>query len=65
MSDGPGGLGSQLLNVCITILIAAMALYGAVYILREIWVPLCITLATVAIVGGGGVLVYRHFRGRW
>ncbi|ACY20720.1 hypothetical protein Gbro_1438 [Gordonia bronchialis DSM 43247] len=63
MSDDPGGLASRLLNICVTVLVAAMALYGAVYILREIWVPLCITLATVVIVGGGGALVYRRFRG--
>ncbi|MFV3114245.1 hypothetical protein [Gordonia amicalis] len=63
MSDGPGGLGGRLLDVCVTILVAAMALYGAVYLLREIWVPLCITLATVVIVGGGGLLVYRRWRG--
>ena len=63
MSDGPGGLGSRLLDTCITILIAVMALSGAVYLLREIWVPLCITLATVLIVGGGALLLSRRFRG--
>lgn len=62
MSDGPGGLSGQLLSVCVTILVAAMALYGAVYILREIWVPLCITMAAISIVSGG-ILLYRRWRG--
>ncbi|MCF8785258.1 hypothetical protein [Rhodococcus ruber] len=63
MSDGSRGLGGRLLNVCIAILVSAMALYGAIYILRMIWVPLCITLATLAIIGGLSTLMYRHFRG--
>ncbi|MFT4042900.1 MAG: hypothetical protein QM673_07050 [Gordonia sp. (in: high G+C Gram-positive bacteria)] len=62
MSDGPGGVGGRILNACIAVFLGAMALYGAIYILREIWVPLCITLATVAIIGGGIAFVYRHFR---
>lgn len=63
MSGDPGGLWDRLLNTCITILIATMALSGAIYILRDIWVPLCITFAAVVIVGGGSALVYRRFRG--
>lgn len=64
MSDGPGGVGGRLLNACIAAFLGAMALYGAIYILREIWLPLCITLATVAIIGGIISLIYQHFR-RW
>ncbi|WP_430333460.1 hypothetical protein [Rhodococcus sp. ACT016] len=64
MSGDAGGVGGRLLNACIAVFVGVMALYGAVYILREIWVPLCITLATVAIVGGSAVILYRHFR-RW
>lgn len=62
MSDGPGGVGGRVLNACIAVFVGAMALYGAIYILRAIWVPLCITLATVAIISSGIALVYRHFR---
>lgn len=64
MSDGPGGLGGRLLNACIAVFVGAVALYGAICILQAIWVPLCITIATVAIVGGSCSLIYRHFR-RW
>lgn len=64
MSDGPGGLGNRFVNLCISLLVGAMALYGAVYILREIWVPLTIAIAIAAIVGGSAALIYRHFR-RW
>ncbi|GAC50995.1 hypothetical protein [Gordonia aichiensis] len=63
MSDGPGGLGGRFLNLCVTVLVAMMALYGAIYIMREIWIPLCITLATITIVGTGAVFLYRRFRG--
>lgn len=63
MSGDPSGLGGKFLNICISVLIGMMALYGAIYILRDIWVPLCITLATIAIVSGGIALVRRHFRG--
>lgn len=64
MSGDPGGVGGRLLNACIAVFLAAMALYGAVYILREIWVPLCITLATVAMIGGFAAIIYHYFQ-RW
>lgn len=64
MSDGPGGLGTRFVNFCIALLIGAMALYGAVYILCAIWLPLTIAIAIAAIVGGSASLIYRNFR-RW
>lgn len=63
MSGDPGGFGGRLLDTCITVLVAVMALAGAIYILREIWVPLCITIVIVVIVGSTCALVYRRFRG--
>jgi CBS domain containing-hemolysin-like protein len=64
MSDGPGGLGNRFANLCISLLVGAMALYGAVFILCAIWVPLIIAIAISVIVGGSAALIYRHFR-RW
>ncbi|MGW5309739.1 hypothetical protein ACWEQ0_07665 [Nocardia thailandica] len=64
MSGGdPGRIGSRLLDVCVGLLLAAMALYGAVSILKAIWVHLCI----IAFVAGVGAFVWwrisTRFRG--
>lgn len=54
----PGG-GRRLLDVAITVLLASMALYGAVLILQAIWVWLCIGLAVIACVAGLALLLRR------
>jgi hypothetical protein len=42
VSDQPSGYGSRLLDFCVAILLGAMALYGAVQVVKVIWMPLCI-----------------------
>jgi hypothetical protein len=41
-----------------------MALYGAICILQTIWVPLCIVIAVMAIIGGV-VIGARWLTNRW
>lgn len=63
MSDEPSRLGSRLLDLCIAALLGAMALYGAVAILRSIWLYLCIALAVgAAIALVAGILMDRYWR---
>ncbi|MBF6188917.1 hypothetical protein [Nocardia farcinica] len=57
MSGGdPGRIGSRLLEACVGLLLAAMALYGAISILRAIWLYLCIV---VLVVGVGALMWWR------
>ena len=62
--DDPESWGGRLLNCCLAILFAAMALYGAVAILKSIWLALCIGAAVVAIIAGVGWLIAHRIR-RW
>lgn len=64
MSDGPRRILGTLLDGCVALLLAAMALWGALEIIRAIWVCLCILLAVVGICGLIGWIVLRKFR-RW
>lgn len=47
MIDRDRGFPSRVLDLCVGTLLAAMALYGAVEVLKQIWVPLCIALFVV------------------
>lgn len=60
-SEQPTSIVSTLAGICVSILLAAMALYGAVQILAAIFVPLCIALAVVGS-GVGAWLLIRRMR---
>lgn len=64
MSGDSGGVSGRLLNASLGLLLAAMALYGAIAIIQSIWVPLCIVLAIVVTIGGVGWVIHRRIR-RW
>lgn len=55
MSREPEQAGGRLVDLCVGLLLASMALYGAIAILRAIWIFLCILVA----VGGLVALVWR------
>jgi hypothetical protein len=55
---------SRVFDFCVGILLAAMALAGAVMVIRAIWVPLCITLL-VALALGGGLWFFMMRLRRW
>lgn len=48
MSDQPSGYGARLLDCCVAVLLGAMALYGAVQVVKAIWLPLCIGAFVIA-----------------
>lgn len=57
MSGGdPGRIGGRVVDACVGLLLAAMALYGAISILQAIWLYLCIV---VLVVGVGAFLWWR------
>lgn len=63
MNEEPGGTGNIIKDFCVGLLVAAMALWGAIEILKAIWIPLCIIVAVLAI----GALVWwrisAHYKG--
>lgn len=61
MSGEPERSGGRITDLCVGLLLAAMALYGAVAILKAIWIYLCILVAVVAI----GVLLVRVLNTRY
>ncbi|RNI17024.1 hypothetical protein [Flexivirga caeni] len=60
--SNPGRLLDRAIGVCAAVLVGAMALWGAVEILKAIWVPLCL-LAFVMVVVGVAWLAFRRWRG--
>lgn len=57
----PRRAGDRLLEVCFSLLLSAMALYGVVWIIEAIWLPLCL-LALAGLAGGGLVVwLWRRF----
>lgn len=64
MSGRDDGLASRVFDVCVGALLAAMALYGAVQILKEIWLPLCIGMAAI-FASAGLIWVIRNRLERW
>lgn len=57
----PERTGSRLVDACAGLLLAAMALWGAVAILQAIWIYLCILAAVVGI----GALIWRLINTRY
>jgi len=60
----PGKLGSRLFDACVAVLLAAMALWGAVQIIASIWLALCVGLAVVGVLGLSLWIIFSRFR-RW
>lgn len=55
MNSDPRRLLTRLFDACLMVLLAAMALYGAVVILQAIWIYLCVLGAVI----GVGFLIWR------
>lgn len=64
MADEPTRIGTRLLDACLAVLVASMALYGAVTIISAIWKPLCILLAVIGLVSAVLWIFVGRFR-RW
>jgi hypothetical protein len=56
----PERAGSRLVDACVGLLLAAMALWGAVAIIQAIWIYLCILAAVVGI----GALIWWRIASR-
>lgn len=61
MAEEPERTGSRLLDACVGLLLACMALYGAIAILKAIWIYLCILAAIIGI----GALIYWRISTRY
>ncbi|GAB3622770.1 hypothetical protein GCM10027418_08520 [Mariniluteicoccus endophyticus] len=62
VADSSGSWLDRLVGWCFAALLGAMALYGAVAVIRSIWLPLCIGLAVVGAVVLVGWLVLHARR---
>lgn len=51
MSRESNGLASRMFDACIGVLLAALALWGAVQIIKSIWLALCIGVLVVLVIG--------------
>ncbi len=60
----PSNIIEQLTGICMSLLLASMALYGAVQLVQAIWVPLCIVLGVVVVIGAGIAAFLAYVR-RW
>lgn len=64
MSGGDSSrIGGRVVDACVGLLLAAMALYGAVSILRAIWLSLCIIAFAVCIGAFAWWRIASKFRG--
>ena len=63
MIGDPGRIGSRLFDACLMVLLAAMALYGAVVILNAIWIYLCVLGAVIGVGFLIWRIVYTRYRG--
>ncbi|GAA1778249.1 hypothetical protein [Nostocoides vanveenii] len=61
--EDPGSWVGRLFGWCLLALLAAMALYGAVSIVRSIWLFLCIDLAVAAVIAAVWRLLSSRYRG--
>ena len=64
MSSEPERTGSRLFDACVAVLLAAMALYGAVAIIGAIWRPLCIGIAVIGFIAATIWIINGRLR-RW
>lgn len=67
MSDSPRSLIEKFKGACISILVAAIAIYCAVAVIKSIWPILLVIVGVVGFVGMvvGGIVVYRKIRSGW
>lgn len=61
--SGEGGNPTRFVDkavgVCLSVLLGAMALYGAVRIIAAVWLPLCIGITALAAIAGSWFLIRR------
>lgn len=63
MAD-PDRLGTRLLDLCLAVLVGALALYAAVAVMTAIWRPLAFIAGAVVVVVSLGWLVLAVIRNR-
>jgi hypothetical protein len=64
VSREPERLLDRLVGACVTVLIGALALYGAVWLLRAIWPDLVIVAIITASIWG--LIVWlKNYHSRW
>lgn len=64
MKDDFGPPGSSFADRCVGLFVGGMALYGFVWIIKSIWIWLCVIAFVGAIAALGVWLLARHLR-RW
>lgn len=57
---GPTRFVDKIVGICLSVLLAAMAIYGAVRIVSAVFVPLCIGITALAAIVGVWFLIRRR-----
>jgi Na+/glutamate symporter len=50
-------------GLCVSLFIASAAIYGAVWLIEAVWVPLLVIVCTVAVLVGTATVLWRWHRG--
>jgi hypothetical protein len=62
--EEPGRTGSRLVDACIGVFVASVALYGAVKLIQAVWVWLAVLIFIGAALAGITWVILARFR-RW
>ncbi|MDX2974384.1 hypothetical protein [Kribbella solani] len=64
MINDPQRWLDRLVGTCVSLLMGALALYGAVWLLRQVWTVLLVIAAAIGVVVAA-LAWWRHRQSRW
>jgi Na+/glutamate symporter len=62
-SYGPRSWLDRWLNLCVSLFIASAAIYGAVWLIEAVWVPLLVIVGTAVVLVASVTVLWRRHRG--
>lgn len=62
-SSSPRSLLDRWVNLCVSLFIASAAIYGAVWLIEAVWVPLLVIVGTVAALVVTATMLWRRHHG--
>lgn len=62
-SSGMHSLLDRWVSLCVSLFIASAAIYGAVWLIEAVWVPLLVIVGTVAVLVVTATVLWHRHRG--
>ena len=62
-SYGPRSWLDRWVSLCVSLFIASAAIYGAVWLIEAVWLPLLVIIGTVTALAAIVTLLWRRHRG--